>query len=205
MRCTCHLTQPALRCRSRRSASSACELRRWVAAVRVLKIVGGLVALRIALYLADDLWPQYFAQSIPAADEILVSKSDRELVLLVNGQPIKTYSISLGGNPLGHKTEEGDEKTPEGVYSIDWRNENSRYYRSLHISYPNLADKAQAAARNVSPGGAIMIHGSPNGLGLFAWALAPFNWTDGCIAVSNPEMAEIWAAVPDGTPIRIVP
>ena len=167
--------------------------------------VTGLAVLAAILYAADDYWPQRFAEPIPPADEILVLKSDRKLVLLSGGDPVKTYRISLGGEPSGHKLEEGDQRTPEGDYVIDWRNEDSRYYRSLHISYPNAADEAQAVARNVSPGGAIMIHGSPNGLGLFSWALAPFDWTDGCIAVSNHEMAEIWAAVPDGTPIRIKP
>jgi len=173
--------------------------------VKILKIVAGLAVLGLILYVADDYWPEYFADPIPTADQIYVSKSDREMVLLKAGQPIATYSISLGGEPSGHKAQEGDEKTPEGAYLIDWRNENSSYYRSLHISYPNTQDEAQASARSVSPGGAIMIHASPNGLGLFSWALAPFDWTDGCIAVSNTEMAEIWAAVPDGTPIKIVP
>ncbi len=107
--------------------------------------------------------------------------------------------IQLGGAPVGDKRFEGDQRTPEGLYEIDWRNPESAYYLSLHISYPNAGDHAYATARGRSPGGMIMIHGQPNGLR----GRAPGDWTDGCIAVSNEEMYALWQAVSDGTPIEI--
>jgi murein L,D-transpeptidase YafK len=106
----------------------------------------------------------------------------------------------LGFSPAGHKTQQGDGRTPEGDYLLDWRNPNSRFHLSLHVSYPNSEDKAQAAARGVSPGGDIFIHGTPA-----IYAALGGNWTLGCIAVSNGDMDVIWKAVPDGTPISIKP
>lgn len=139
------------------------------------------------------------------ADEVLVLKSERMMYLLANGKVIREYSIGLGGEPKGHKQQEGDERTPEGRYIIDYRNLESAYYLSLHISYPNDADKAKATAKGVEPGGMIMIHGLPN---KFGWATRIFkgrDWTDGCIAVSNIEMDEIAELVANGTPIEIRP
>ena len=118
---------------------------------------------------------------------------------------IKKYKISLGRNPNGHKEKQGDFKTPEGNYIIDYRNPNSKYYLSLHISYPNEKDKRFALAQGVSPGGDIMIHGIRNGLGLIGRLHTLFDWTQGCIAVTNPEIKEIWNAVPKGTKITITP
>lgn len=137
------------------------------------------------------------------ADAIYVDKSDRVLRLLKNGVTIKSYQISMGGNPTGHKTQEGDERTPTGSYEIDWRNENSIAHLSLHISYPNADDVSQAKARNVSPGGNIMIHGILNGWGFLGPLQQHWDWTNGCIAVTNSEMREIWSLVPNGTPITI--
>ncbi|WP_341367021.1 L,D-transpeptidase family protein [Yoonia sp. BS5-3] len=137
------------------------------------------------------------------ADMVFVDKSDRALVLLRNGEVIRTYDISMGGNPEGHKTQEGDERTPTGDYTIDWRNENSIAHLSLHISYPNANDTTQAEARGVSPGGNIMIHGILNGWGWLGALQRRVDWTNGCIAVTNAEMREIWSLVPNGTPIRI--
>lgn len=125
--------------------------------------------------------------------------------LLRNGEVIRSYRISLGSNPQGHKQREGDGRTPEGSYRIDWRNPRSKFHKSLHISYPNAQDRRAARSLGVPPGGAIMIHGLPNGWGWAAPFLAPWNWTDGCIAVSDAEMDEIWNAVRDGTPIEIQP
>lgn len=139
------------------------------------------------------------------ADKVVVYKAKRRLDLLNDGKRIRSYRISLGGNPVGHKKQEGDSKTPEGDYLIDWRNPKSKYTLSLHISYPNKADKAQAAKRGVSPGGDIMIHGLPNGWEAAGPALAGVDWTDGCIAVDNWAIKEIWKAVPNGTPITINP
>ncbi len=147
--------------------------------------------------------PPRMAPADQQADAIHVDKSDRQLTLLRNGAPIRTYQISMGGNPKGHKTQEGDERTPEGTYIIDWRNENSIAHLSLHISYPNADDIAHARARGVSPGGNIMIHGILNGWGFLGPLQTYWDWTNGCIAVTNAEMREIWSLVPNGTPITI--
>lgn len=147
--------------------------------------------------------PAANAQPLPRADFVLVDKSDRVLTLYANGKPIRTYrGLQLGDAPEGHKRFEGDERTPEGRYTIDYGNDRSAYYLSLHISYPNAADRAYAAARGRSPGGAIFIHGQPNGL---RTGRVPGDWTDGCIALSNAEIAELWQMVPNGTPIEIRP
>ena len=136
-------------------------------------------------------------------DKVFVKKSTRTMQLLSQGKVIRNYHIALGDNPKGHKTTQGDERTPEGIYTLDYKNENSIAYRSIHISYPNKADIAQAKARGVNPGGAIMIHGQMNGYEKFTKFNQQRNWTDGCIAVTNDEMDEIMDAVRIGTPIEI--
>lgn len=134
---------------------------------------------------------------------MLVDKSDRTLTLYREGQVLREYgSIQLGAAPEGHKRFEGDERTPEGRYTIDTRNPQSAYHLSLRVSYPNDADRAYAAAQGRSPGGDIFIHGQPNAL---PFGRVPGDWTDGCIALSNTEMEELWLAVADGTPIEIRP
>jgi murein L,D-transpeptidase YafK len=138
-------------------------------------------------------------------DLVRVDKSGRHMELMSKGVALRTYSIALGGNPIGHKRQEGDERTPEGRYALDWRNPESAFSKSIHVSYPNRADKEAAHMAGVSPGGAIMIHGQPNGFGWAAWVIQWFDWTDGCIAVTNAEMDEIWTMVADGTPIEITP
>lgn len=141
--------------------------------------------------------------TITVADMVLVDKSDRTLTLYRDGQPTWTVDgIQLGDAPQGHKQFEGDERTPEGRYTIDYGNPQSAYHLSLHISYPNAADRAYAAARGRSPGGAIFIHGQPNALSAGRMS---GDWTDGCIAVSNDEMEVLWQAIPNGTPIDIRP
>ena len=147
--------------------------------------------------------PPPMAAPTDRADEILVSKSDRRLDLLQDGEVIRSYTISLGAAPENHKQQEGDERTPEGSYVIDWRNQNSVAHLSLHISYPNEADIAHADSLGVSPGGNIMIHGVLNGWGFLGPLHRMWDWTNGCIAVTNAEMQEIWSLVPDGTPITI--
>jgi len=139
------------------------------------------------------------------ADRILIEKQERRLTLLAKGKVLKTYQIALGGNPLGPKERQGDNKTPEGTYAIDSRNKNSRYHLSLHISYPNEKDKKRAKQLGVSPGGDIMIHGIKNG---FAWAgdlHSEVDWTKGCIAVTDEEIEEIDKLVPNGTIVEIRP
>lgn len=138
-------------------------------------------------------------------DRVLVLKKARILRLLDRGRALKEYRVALGGEPIGPKTRQGDHKTPEGMYVLDRRNAHSKFYRSIHISYPNTADRARARRLGISAGGDIMIHGLPNGYGWIGKEHRSRDWTDGCIAVTNEEMDEIWKAVPDGTPIEIRP
>lgn len=135
---------------------------------------------------------------------LLVDKSDRLLVVYRDGQAVRAYrGIQFGDAPLGHKRFEGDERTPEGRYTIDTRNPQSSYHLSLRISYPNAQDRAFAAQYGRSPGGDIFIHGQPNGLDDSLRMRG--DWTDGCIALTNSEIEELWRIVPDGTPIHIRP
>ena len=115
------------------------------------------------------------------------------------------YHVVFGANPKGHKQKEGDERTPEGQYILDYKIEDSAFYKSIHISYPNKEDKRRAKELGVNPGGLVMIHGQKNGFGWLSFIIQRFNWTDGCIAVSNGAMDEIWQAVDVGTPIEIKP
>ncbi|WP_245604550.1 L,D-transpeptidase family protein [Sulfitobacter donghicola] len=137
------------------------------------------------------------------ATRVMVDKSERILTLLRDGEPILSVPVSLGAQPEGHKTQEGDERTPTGTYVIDWRNPNSIAHLSLHISYPNEVDAQNATTRGVSPGGNIMIHGIANGWGFLGKLHRYWDWTNGCIAVTNTEMKTIWSFVPNGTPIEI--
>ncbi|MBF0558068.1 MAG: L,D-transpeptidase family protein [Nitrospirae bacterium] len=142
--------------------------------------------------------------SFVQADKVLVIKSKRLLLLLQNGSILRQYEICIGRNPVGHKTRQGDNKTPEGNYVLDSRNPKSRFHLSLHISYPDKADSINARQSGVSPGGSIMIHGFPKGITMDD--LGPNrDWTKGCIAVSNSAIEEIWQLVPDKTPIEILP
>jgi murein L,D-transpeptidase YafK len=138
-------------------------------------------------------------------DRVVVIKSERTLQLMNQGKVIKTYKVALGGNPKGPKTQQGDHKTPEGIYVLDSRNAHSQFHKSLHISYPNARDRAAARAKGVSPGGDVFVHGLPNGYGFVGASHRLKDWTDGCIAVTNEEIEEIWNAVADGTPIEIRP
>jgi murein L,D-transpeptidase YafK len=138
-------------------------------------------------------------------DQVIVVKSLRTLTILSNGKILRTYKIALGGSPVGAKEQQGDHKTPEGQYILDRRNAKSRFHQAIHVSYPNEQDKKRASQRGVSPGGDIMVHGSPNGFGWLGATHRARDWTDGCIAVTNAEMDEIWELVPDGTPIEIRP
>ncbi len=140
---------------------------------------------------------------MPVADYLLIDKSDRLLIAYSAGQPIRAYrGIRFGEAPRGHKQFEGDERTPEGRYTIDTRNPRSRFHLSLRISYPNQRDRAFAAQYGRSPGGDIFIHGQPTG---YRGAPIQRDWTDGCIALTNAEIEELWHIVPDGTPIDIRP
>jgi murein L,D-transpeptidase YafK len=139
------------------------------------------------------------------ATSIVVDKQKRRLTVFRYATALKTYEISLGGNPVGPKQREGDSRTPEGNYSIDSKNARSRFHLALHISYPDAADEARAAQNGVSAGSDIMIHGLPNGLGWLGRVHLLRDWTDGCVAVTNTEIEEIWAMVGTGTRVIIQP
>jgi murein L,D-transpeptidase YafK len=165
--------------------------------------MGMLKALSVVLLIASAT-----AQSAPTvlrADRVVVLKKERTLELLSRGKVIKTYKVALGGDPVGPKTRQGDHKTPEGIYVLDSRNVHSQFYKSIHISYPSENDRAVARKNGVSPGGDIFLHGLPNGYGAIGGAHRLKDWTDGCIAVTDEEIDEIWKAVADGTQIEIRP
>lgn len=139
------------------------------------------------------------------ADMVLVIKSESKLYLKKDGRILEEYHVVFGANPKGHKLQEGDNRTPEGAYTLDYKKEDSAFYKAIHISYPNALDVERARKNGVKPGGAIMIHGQKTGIGWLSLIAHHFNWTDGCIAVSNSDMDEIWEAVDAGTPIEILP
>lgn len=173
----------------------------WVAVVILLAPLTGRPALATELALVDGV----VGEPTPEVSEVLVRKQERMLYLLAGDRIIRSYRVGLGANPAGHKLYEGDQRTPEGQYTLDWRNPYSDFYKSIHISYPNEKDLELASAWGLDPGGSIMIHGLPNDVGDMGFAYLGLDWTDGCIAVSNEEMDEIWNLVADGTPIRILP
>jgi murein L,D-transpeptidase YafK len=138
-------------------------------------------------------------------DRIVVEKSARRLSIFRDGSQIKIYRIALGRNRLGPKQEEGDMKTPEGIYEIDGRNPQSAFHLSLHISYPSDEDDQRAGAHGVSAGSDIMIHGIQNGRGWIGAFHRWKDWTAGCIVVTDEEIEELWRVTPDGTTIEIRP
>ena len=145
------------------------------------------------------------AAAPPPVDLVVVYKSRKVMQLLTGDQVTRSYQIALGRNPLGHKQQAGDCRTPEGCYLVDSHRGASRFHKALHLSYPNSRDLATAKKRGVSPGGEIMIHGLPKGYEDLAEVHSRRNWTKGCIAVSNDEIDEIWRLVADGTRIIIKP
>ncbi len=144
-------------------------------------------------------------RSEPIVDRILVLKAERRLILLAGMESVADFGIALGSAPVGPKRVRGDGRTPEGLYRIDSRKPDSAYHRALHISYPNAEDLRRARESGVDPGGSIMIHGLPNGLGLIGVGHRIVDWTDGCIAVTNEEMDEIWNRVKEGVLVEIRP
>jgi murein L,D-transpeptidase YafK len=135
----------------------------------------------------------------------LLLKGPRRLLLLRGDRVVRDYEVALGTNPKGPKRRNGDLRTPEGRYLLDWRIEQSRFYRAIHVSYPNEQDRAFALGAGILPGGGVMIHGLPDGESWVGDLHREFDWTNGCIAVTDDEMAEIWELVDDGTPIEIRP
>lgn len=144
----------------------------------------------------------------PAEVEITlvrVLKHAHTLQLISGEKAVREFHVVFGANPAGHKQQEGDERTPEGRYELDYKKPDSAYYRALHISYPNTKDVASAKARGVRPGGQIMVHGQKNGFGWLSLIAQRFNWTNGCIALANDDMDIVWSQVKAGTPIEILP
>jgi len=152
----------------------------------------------------STLW----SEGLSVADKVIVKKSIRMLYLLQNGELLNKYHVTIGKVPIGDKEVEGDMKTPEGAYLLDYRQFSSDYYKSLHLSYPNERDKAEAESLGQDPGGMIMIHGTPP-----SWSLSPYgdwmnvliDWTEGCIAMSNDDMDEVWEQTTNGTVVVILP
>ena len=141
----------------------------------------------------------------PLADLVRVFKSERKLQTLSEGKVLHEFHIALGSNPKGHKMQEGDERTPEGTYILDYKKSDSAFYKAIHISYPNANDIASAKTRGVSPGGQIMIHGQMNGLGWLSFISQRFDWTNGCVALTNADMETLWSSVKQGTKVEIRP
>jgi len=144
-------------------------------------------------------------KSTAIADSIVVEKSKHTLTLYHAGFPVRVYGVALGKEPTGDKVKIGDNRTPEGVYRIDFKNPQSKFHMALHISYPDAAHLQRANSLGVAPGGDIMIHGLPPAYKTVGAAHREFDWTEGCIAVTNEEIEEIWRAVPAGSPIQIKP
>ncbi|GIU05705.1 hypothetical protein TUM4261_08060 [Shewanella sp. c952] len=159
----------------------------------------------VSLMLVLSVFQTNLAHASGKADLVVVTKSESSLSLLREGKVLKSYRIAMGDNPVGHKLTEGDQRTPEGRYLLDYKKSDSAYYRSIHISYPNDEDRLRANALGIEPGGQIMIHGENPNSSLSPIEAQQYNWTDGCIAVTNAEMDELWRAIDEGTPIEIWP
>lgn len=164
----------------------------------VLLVFAGAVGSRTVF--ADDR-----TATVERADRVLVVKSERKLYLMKGDRPLRAFDVSLGLAPKGHKSRSGDSRTPEGRYYLDARNTESDFFLSIHVSYPNDHDRQRAAALGVDPGGQIMIHGLPNELKYDEGRYAGSDWTDGCIALANADMIDVWLMTTDMTPIEIRP
>jgi murein L,D-transpeptidase YafK len=169
------------------------------------RIVGFRFLLLMGCFVWFSFWPIVASGALVQADKVVVIKSKRIMMLMRDSDILKVYRVALGKQPNGRKIKSGDQKTPEGTYVLDSRKSDSKFYRAIHISYPNESDMLKAKRLGCSPGGAIMIHGLPKKLEDIGKAHRLWDWTDGCIAVSNSEMEEIWEFVPDGIPIEIKP
>lgn len=170
---------------------------------RTLAVLATLAVGAVVLTWAH--WPTSPLPASAKADRIVVHKAARELVLFADGRELKRYRVSLGGQPVGAKRQEGDERTPEGTYRVDYRKADSSFHLALHVSYPDQQDVVRARQAGVDPGGLIMIHGLPNRLPFLGRLHRLVDWTNGCIAVTNPEIEQIWSLVDTGTPVEIEP
>lgn len=151
-----------------------------------------------SVFLGNDIRAEY-------VDRVLVIKSKRAMFLLKENEIVRAYRVALGRNPVGHKIMEGDRRTPEGVYTVEAKNTKSNFHLSIKISYPNEKDLEQASKMGVKPGGMIMIHGVAKGMERLGIKHRNQDWTDGCIAVTNEEIEEIWNMLTEGTPVVIMP
>lgn len=165
---------------------------KWISLLVIIGLIGIYVLYRESKLPADA-----------KIDRIVVIKSKRLLIVYTGQKQLKTYKISLGKQPIGKKQVEGDNKTPEGIYSINSKNPHSRYYKSFGISYPNQEDIDNAKRMGKSPGGAILIHGAKTGFGFLGSWLRLFDWTQGCIALTDKEMDELYDHIEIGTPVDI--
>ncbi len=179
--------------------------------IRSLRLLSRLAFLVFVGVVAFALYDRYAPSDPPPplapltaqVDHILIEKSARQLTVFRNGEPLRSYQIALGFAPAGDKVQQGDGKTPEGIFTINRRNPKSSYHLSLGIDYPQAEDRKRAADAGIDPGGDIFIHGQPNGLGKLA--TIPTDWTAGCIAVSDTEIEELWRVVANGTSVEIRP
>jgi murein L,D-transpeptidase YafK len=171
--------------------------------MRMVKAIAMILVTMLAAGGAYWFWPETSLPSGVTAERLQIDKGARRLVIFADGRAVKSYRISLGRVPEGAKDREGDGRTPEGSYIIDYRKADSDYHRALHISYPGPDDRRRASELGLSPGGAIMIHGLPNGLGWIGRFHRFYDWTQGCIAVTDEEIEELLRAVPPGTPVEI--
>lgn len=161
--------------------------------------------LKLGKFSGLPLFPQGFKAPRYLVDHVIVNKSHHQMLLMKGDQVIKTYWIALSDRPYGDKEYEGDKRTPEGTYTLDYVKENSTYYRAFHISYPNSEDIAHARSLGKKPGGMIMIHGQPKNDSEYHDSVQRSDWTNGCIAILNPEIDEFISLVDPGTPITINP
>jgi murein L,D-transpeptidase YafK len=165
-----------------------------------MKVTSSIILAALALFMLSSI-----AYGGQVADSVLVIKSESRLYLMREGRELASFKVAFGSKPKGHKQQQGDQRTPEGHYILDYKNPHSNYYKSIHISYPNAQDRANARKHRADPGGDIMIHGQPNGYEKLSFIVQFFNWTDGCIALSNSDMDLVWKAIIPGTPIEIRP
>jgi len=175
------------------------------------KLFGLAVLATVSLATQADTLPQServtmrTTENLPVVDKVVVHKAERKLDLLQRGTVVRTYKVALGLNPVGTKERSGDFRTPEGAYRLVRRNPRSDYFLSMQVSYPNDSDLKHARRNHWDTGGSIMIHGLPNQLKHDPSYYESRDWTDGCIAVSNSDMLEIWLLTPDNAPIEILP
>ena len=172
------------------------------------RVVGiGSVSRRAALslILSAIAFPVVGAQALEQADRIIVLKSERRLLLMRGDDVLTSFWIALGRHPVGQKMQKGDGRTPEGLYKIVGRTKESIFYRALKLFYPNEADKERARKLGINPGGDILIHAVPDGYEPKSAGVRMIDWTNGCIAVTNADMDEIWSRVADGTWVEIRP